>query len=43
MPVARNEVRLLSDTLRQVGDYEVHVHLYADVEASITVHVVAEE
>jgi large subunit ribosomal protein L9 len=42
-PVARQEVRLLSDTLRQVGDYEVHVHLYADVEASITVHVVAEE
>ena len=41
--VARHEVRLLSDTLRQVGDYEVHVHLYADVEASITVHVVAEE
>ena len=41
--VARNEVRLLSDTLRQVGDYEVGVHLYADVEASITVHIVAEE
>ena len=43
LPVARHEVRLLSDTLRQVGDYEVHVHLYADVESSITVHVVAEE
>lgn len=42
-PVARHEVRLINDTLRQVGDYEVHVHLYADVEASITVHVVAEE
>jgi large subunit ribosomal protein L9 len=42
-PVARHEVRLLSDTLRQVGDYEVGVHLYAEVEASITVHIVAEE
>jgi len=41
--VARHEVRLLSDTLRQVGDYEIGVHLYADVEASITVHIVAEE
>jgi large subunit ribosomal protein L9 len=42
-PVSRNEVRLVNDTLRQVGDYEVGVHLYADVEASITVHVVAED
>jgi large subunit ribosomal protein L9 len=42
-PVSRNEVRLVNDTLRQVGDYQVSVHLYASVEASITVHVVAEE
>lgn len=42
-PVSRNEVRLVNDTLRQVGDYEVGVHLYANVEASITVHVVSEE
>ncbi len=42
-PVARHEVRLLGDTLRQVGDYEVGVHLYAEIEASITVHIVAEE
>ena len=42
-PVSRNEVRLVNDTLRQVGDYQVGVHLYANVEASITVHVVAEE
>jgi large subunit ribosomal protein L9 len=43
MEVGRHEVRLLSDTLRQIGDYEVGVHLYADVEASVTVHVVSEE
>lgn len=42
-PVARHEVRLVGDTLRQIGDYEVGVHLYAGVEASITVRVVAEE
>ncbi len=42
-PVSRIEVRLASDTLRQVGDYQVGVHLYASVEASITVHVVAED
>ena len=42
-PVSRNEVRLVNDTLRQVGDYEVGIHLYANVEASITVHVIAED
>ncbi len=42
-PVARNEVRLANDTLRQIGDYEVGVHLYANVEASITVHIVSED
>ena len=41
--VVRQEVRLLEDTFRQVGDYEVRVHLYADVEASVTVHVVSED
>lgn len=43
LPVSRQEVRLLNDTLRQVGDHEVGVHLYANVEASITVHIVPEE
>jgi large subunit ribosomal protein L9 len=43
LPVSRQEVRLLSDTLRQVGDHEVAVHLYANVEASITVHITPEE
>jgi large subunit ribosomal protein L9 len=42
-PVLRNEVRLVSDTLRQVGDHVVGVHLYANVEASITVHIVPDE
>ena len=42
-PVSRNEVRLVNDSLRQVGDHAVGVHLYANVEASITVHVVSEE
>jgi len=43
LPVSRQEVRLLNDTLRLVGDHEVAVHLYANVEASITVHIVPEE
>jgi large subunit ribosomal protein L9 len=41
--VSRHEVRLINDTLRQVGEHEVRIHLYADVEAAITVHIIPEE
>jgi len=41
--VSRHEVRLINDTLRQVGEHEVRIHLYADVESSITVHIISEE
>jgi large subunit ribosomal protein L9 len=39
----KREVRLPDGPLREVGDYQVTVHLQADAETSITVHVVAEE
>jgi len=39
----KREVRLPDGPLREVGDYQVMVHLQADAETSITVHVVAEE
>ena len=41
--VERQEVRLPADTIRQLGEFPVVVHLHAEVEASITLHVVAEE
>jgi large subunit ribosomal protein L9 len=41
--VKRHEVRLPSETLRQVGEYVVGLHLFADVDANVTVHVVPEE
>lgn len=40
--LARNEIRLPVDSIRQVGEYEVGVHLHADVEATITLSVIAE-
>jgi large subunit ribosomal protein L9 len=43
MPVARSEVRLPGGPLRMVGEHIVHVHLHADVDAPVTVVVVAEE
>jgi large subunit ribosomal protein L9 len=41
--ISKHEIRLPNGPLRQVGEYEIAVHLHPDVDASITVHVVAEE
>jgi len=40
--LSRSEVRLPSGALRLVGEYVVAVHLHTDVNANVTVHVVAE-
>ena len=39
--VAKAEVRLPNGTIRQVGEYDVAVHLHTDVEATVKVIVVA--
>lgn len=39
--VAKAEVRLPNGTIRQTGEYEVSVHLHAEVEATIHLVVVA--
>jgi len=39
----KREVRLPDGPLREVGEYHVTLHLHADAETSITVHVLAEE
>jgi large subunit ribosomal protein L9 len=43
MAIARSEVRLPGGPLRMVGEHVVHVHLHADVDAAVTVVIVAEE
>ena len=40
--VEKREVRLPNGPLREVGDFVVEIHLHADVDAEITVRVVAE-
>lgn len=40
--VEKREVRLPNGPLREVGDFAVEIHLHADVDAEITVRVVAE-
>ncbi|MBB2493707.1 50S ribosomal protein L9 [Aquipseudomonas ullengensis] len=39
--VAKAEVRLPNGTIRQVGEFDVAVHLHTDVEATVKVVVVA--
>ncbi len=42
-PVDKHEVRLPEGAFRQVGEYQVAIHLHPEVNAQITVQVVAEE
>ncbi|MEN8220201.1 MAG: 50S ribosomal protein L9 [Pseudomonadota bacterium] len=39
--IGKQQIRL-SDPIRQVGEYDVEVHLHPDVDAFVTVQVVAE-
>jgi len=41
--VSKKEVRLPDGPIRKTGDYEVKVHLHPDVNATVTVQVVAED
>jgi large subunit ribosomal protein L9 len=43
MDVDKAEVRLPEGVFRATGDYDVVIHLHADVDAGITVSVVSEE
>ncbi len=40
--VERNEVRLPTGAFRQVGEYQVQLHLHSDVDASITLIIASE-
>ena len=41
--VSKKEVRLPQGPIRQIGEYEIKVHLHPEVDAVVTVQVVAEE
>ena len=42
LPVAKSEVRLPEGVIRAVGEYQVDIHLYADIAQTVQVEVVAE-
>jgi len=39
--VAKSEVTLPEGPIRNIGDYEINIHLHSDVDATVTVSVVA--
>lgn len=41
--VKKADVRMPTGPLKHIGEFPIVLHLHADVEANITVHVVAEE
>lgn len=41
-PVEKREVRMPAGPIRTIGDHEVELHLHADVNVTVMVHVVAE-
>jgi len=43
LELAKHEVRLPDGVLRNLGEYEVEIHLHADVNSKIKLSIVAEE
>ncbi len=42
-PVSRSEVRMPTGPIRVTGEHQVQLHLHTDVDAALTVTIVAEE
>ncbi len=40
--ISKHEIRLPNGPIRHVGEYDIEVHLHSDVDAFVTVQVVAE-
>jgi large subunit ribosomal protein L9 len=40
--ISKHEIRLPDGPIRQVGEYDIEVHLHSDVDAFVTVQVIAE-
>jgi large subunit ribosomal protein L9 len=41
--ISKHEIRLPDGPIRQVGEYDIEVHLHAEVDAFVTVQVIAED
>lgn len=43
VPVEKREIRMPEGALRHTGEHQVDIHLYTDIDASVTVNIVSEE
>ena len=43
LQIKKSEIRMPAGPLKHIGEFPIVVHLHADVEANIVVHVVAEQ
>ena len=43
MPIEKREIRLNDGALKIAGEYEIHIHLHADVDATINLVIEGEE
>ncbi len=43
VPVEKRELRMPEGALRHTGEHQVDLHLYTDIDASVTVNIVSEE
>jgi len=41
--ISKHEIRLPDGPIRQVGEYDIEVHLHPDVDSFVTVQVIAED
>ncbi|MEM8843561.1 MAG: 50S ribosomal protein L9 [Pseudomonadota bacterium] len=41
--VEKREIRMPEGAFRNIGEYEIELHLHTDVNATITIHIVPEE
>ena len=42
-PVEKREIRLPDGAIRSVGEHKIDIHLYTDVDTSVTISIVGEE
>lgn len=42
IPISKHEIRLPNGPIRKIGEYDVEVHLHPEVDAFVTVQVIAE-
>jgi large subunit ribosomal protein L9 len=43
LTVEKSEIRMPEGALRSVGEHQVDIHLYTDIDTQVTVNIIGEE